>query len=234
MSRIEVNSNDLELLNEELTSLGKQTKNLTDFVQSNFKICKNNGLYTAGLTKVSNLFEALGDDSKMLNNEMKIFGEELSNIEDVFSRKFSEIKSPSVELFKVGLVRPTAPPVPPTIPPTQPPTIAPPVPTFVPAVPTPTIGSGSNVTGASGDIDVVAVAPGREQTVLRDMSKTRSQWDNKQSPVAKQSPAPVLEEPVVEDELSKIMTEAEDVMSGITDTVSHSVSDTMSSLGGEI
>ena len=51
MSRIEVNSNDVELLDEELKSLQKKTKNLTDFVKSNFKICRQNQLYlNANLT----------------------------------------------------------------------------------------------------------------------------------------------------------------------------------------
>jgi len=228
MSRIEVNSNDVELLDEELKSLQKKTKNLTDFVKSNFKICRQNQLYLNGLSRLGGLSDALGDDAKMLDTEMMKFNDEMSNIEEVFVKKFGEIQVPSIILPDEITFYPATPSVPAKYAP------APTVPT--PTVPVPPVSPTISV-GVVGTPDVsgdVAIS-GESQTELRDMTKTSSEWKEKKATTSSQSEelVPTFEE-ATEDELSKIMTEAEDVMSGITDSVSHTVSDTMSGFGGEI
>ena len=94
MARLEVNSNDLDLLEDELdTAIGKVTE-FTDYIAPGFDLTKKDDLYSSGFRKIVDYETNLKENLETTKKKVRDFHDEIENVERVYSEKFATIKVP--------------------------------------------------------------------------------------------------------------------------------------------
>ena len=258
MARLEVNSNDLDLLEDELdTAIGKVTE-FTDYIAPGFDLTKKDDLYSAGFRKIVDYETNLKENLETTKKKVRDFHDEIENVERVYSEKFATIKVPKFgEIANVTLEET----------PTRLASQDTEVPTTM-EVPT-GIGEAASIDVAEdlSSLDELESVPLEDITEQEDLDRGLPMYDDVEIieddvlptitedigevPLYNMSSAPFedvekapgfdedLEEqdaPIEEDELSRLMRETEEANDvAVTEAFSSGVKDTMSSMiGGEI
>jgi hypothetical protein len=97
MAIIEIKSNDLELLQDDFTKIQTKMDALREALGKNFALEKQLGLFVNGLDKMDKSMESISEDASETTRLIKMFDEEVANLEEVFAKKFDDINIPNIE-----------------------------------------------------------------------------------------------------------------------------------------
>ena len=97
MAIIEINSNDLELLQNDFSDIQTKMETLRETLGNDFTLEKQLDLFTNGLNKMDQSMENTSEDAMETVRLIGMFNEEIANIEEVFARKFDDIEVPNIE-----------------------------------------------------------------------------------------------------------------------------------------
>lgn len=114
MARIEVNSNDLDLLYDEMQNAISKVEDFTSYLAPGFNLTKKDSLYNNGFKKIIEYEENLKDNIKISQKSVKDFRDELDNIERVYTEKFESMGKPLTEIQQPTLSGEETVPVEPT------------------------------------------------------------------------------------------------------------------------
>ena len=97
MAIIEIKSNDLELLQDDFTKVQTKMDALREALGKNFALEKQLGLFVNGLDKMDRSMGSISEDASETTRLIKMFNEEIANLEEVFAKKFDDIDIPNIE-----------------------------------------------------------------------------------------------------------------------------------------
>ena len=97
MAIIEINSNDLELLQNDFSDIQTKMETLRETLDKDFVLEKQLDLFTNGLSKMDMSMENTSEDAMETVRLIGMYNEEMANIEEVFARKFDDIEVPNIE-----------------------------------------------------------------------------------------------------------------------------------------
>ena len=259
MARIEVNSNDLDLLDEEMKSAITKIDNFIDFVSPGLTLTKQDSLYSNGFAKIVNYELGIKDSIKDVDERLNFFREELENLENVYTSKFESIKVPILPVISSSddfttdspIDEDITPPTDPTViddelldvPLEDPGTGSDPLPIYetvigedIDVVPLEDPDSGHELGTIPFEEDIAPVGEDISEVPLFDMSSPGNYYrddddDDSYGPAMDVEEIPTDEAPQ-EDELARLMSENQNSMS-VTDSIANAASETMAELEGE-
>ncbi len=98
MARIEVNTNDLEMVRSELDDVNAKIEQLLEVLRTGFGEEKDLQLYLNGYSKVEDLLNNTYDSVMSSANNVIMYNDELRNIEDAFVSRFEDIYVPKIDV----------------------------------------------------------------------------------------------------------------------------------------
>ena len=255
MARIEVNSNDLDLLDEEMKSAITKIDAFTDFVSPGLTLTKQDSLYSNGFAKIVNYETSIKDNIVNVNERLNTFREELENLENVYNSKFDSIRVPKISVISsIGDVDTPIDPTPIEIiepedeliqVPTQDPgTESEPLPIEeitigedIDVVPLEDPDSGHELGTIPIEEDISPVGEDISEVPLFDMSGSSyyrdDDDDDSYGPAMDAEEMPIEKDAPQEDELARLMSENQNSSMSVTDSIASAASETMAELEGE-
>ena len=97
MAIIEINSNDLELLQNDFSDIQTKMETLRETLDKDFALERQLDLFVNGLSKMDTSMENTSEDAMETVRLIGMYNEEMANIEEVFARKFDDIEVPNIE-----------------------------------------------------------------------------------------------------------------------------------------
>lgn len=97
MAIIEINSNDLELLQNDFSDIQTKMETLRETLDKDFALERQLDLFVNGLNKMDTSMENTSEDAMETVRLIGMYNEEMANIEEVFARKFDDIEVPNIE-----------------------------------------------------------------------------------------------------------------------------------------
>lgn len=97
MAIIEINSNDLELLQNDFSDIQTKMETLRETLDKDFALERQLDLFVNGLNKMDMSMENTSEDAMETVRLIGMYNEEMANIEEVFARKFDDIEVPNIE-----------------------------------------------------------------------------------------------------------------------------------------
>jgi len=103
MARIEVNTNDLEMVRSELDDVNAKVEQLIEVFRTGFGEEKDLQLYLNGYDKIENLLNNTYDSVMCSSNNVIMYNDELRSIEDAFVSRFEDIHVPVIDVTDAAL-----------------------------------------------------------------------------------------------------------------------------------
>ena len=98
MARIEVNTNDLEMVRGELDDVNAKVEQLLEVLRTGFSEEKDLQLYLNGYGKIEDLLNNTYDSVMSSATNVIMYNDEIRNIEDAFVSRFEDITVPMIDV----------------------------------------------------------------------------------------------------------------------------------------